>query len=333
MSSVPVRVPSRLAALWRALAAIGGGYAFCWGFIALGVAGFYALGAYVVAVLTTKFGMNFWLAWPIAGEDLYHEGGFSNLPALLFYLLVPLCLLLGQLAPSLHPNPSNNTNTNNKNTDNNNNNSTSNSNADNTNNSTNNGDNGLAAAAPGDEEELRRVVDTCVGKAQHAVRSFVSFNHLQSATASDAAGGGVLMLMLEEIEALGAALQACPEHIAQPFLQPLVASVLATTALPLLQVLVSIARRLDDLSADIYAPPAADWSAMPADMAGQLAGLDEVLRLTLPRASAGETPALYESYEETAELVRRSKMAEVGKMKKELEKLVQNVKTSLRGCV
>ena len=44
MSSVTVRVPSRLAALWRTLAAILGGYAFCWGFIALGVAGFYALG-------------------------------------------------------------------------------------------------------------------------------------------------------------------------------------------------------------------------------------------------------------------------------------------------
>ena len=44
MSSVVVKVPSRLAALWRALAAIGGGYAFCWGFVALGVAGLYALG-------------------------------------------------------------------------------------------------------------------------------------------------------------------------------------------------------------------------------------------------------------------------------------------------
>lgn len=44
MSSVIVKVPSRLAALWRALAAIGGGYAFCWGFVALGVAGLYALG-------------------------------------------------------------------------------------------------------------------------------------------------------------------------------------------------------------------------------------------------------------------------------------------------
>ncbi len=44
MSSVIVKVPSRLAALWRGLAAILGGYAFCWGFVALGVAGFYALG-------------------------------------------------------------------------------------------------------------------------------------------------------------------------------------------------------------------------------------------------------------------------------------------------
>lgn len=44
MSSVIVKVPSRLAALWRALAAILGGYAFCWGFVALGVAGLYALG-------------------------------------------------------------------------------------------------------------------------------------------------------------------------------------------------------------------------------------------------------------------------------------------------
>lgn len=44
MSSVVVKVPLRLAALWRALAAILGGYAFCWGFVALGVAGLYALG-------------------------------------------------------------------------------------------------------------------------------------------------------------------------------------------------------------------------------------------------------------------------------------------------
>jgi hypothetical protein len=31
-------------ALWRTAAALAGGYAFCWGLIALGVAGLYALG-------------------------------------------------------------------------------------------------------------------------------------------------------------------------------------------------------------------------------------------------------------------------------------------------
>lgn len=34
----------RSAALWRVAAAVLGGYAFCWGLIALGVAGLFALG-------------------------------------------------------------------------------------------------------------------------------------------------------------------------------------------------------------------------------------------------------------------------------------------------
>ncbi len=34
--------PSAL--LWRIVAAVGGGYAFCWGFVALGVASLFALG-------------------------------------------------------------------------------------------------------------------------------------------------------------------------------------------------------------------------------------------------------------------------------------------------
>src|ERR1700750_210386 len=36
------------------------------GQVSLGHVGFYAIGAYAAAILTIK-GMNFWLAWPLAG--------------------------------------------------------------------------------------------------------------------------------------------------------------------------------------------------------------------------------------------------------------------------
>ena len=52
------------------------------GQVSFGHAGFYALGAYAVAVMTTKFGMSFWLAWPL-GVLLSAVSGFLlALPAL-----------------------------------------------------------------------------------------------------------------------------------------------------------------------------------------------------------------------------------------------------------
>ena len=52
------------------------------GQVSFGHAGFYALGAYAVAVLTTKFGLNFWLAW-LLGVALSAVLGFLlALPAL-----------------------------------------------------------------------------------------------------------------------------------------------------------------------------------------------------------------------------------------------------------
>ena len=36
------------------------------GQVSFGHVGFYAIGAYAVAILTTKAGLSFWLAWPIA---------------------------------------------------------------------------------------------------------------------------------------------------------------------------------------------------------------------------------------------------------------------------
>ena len=44
MNSVNTRVSTRVATAGRILVAFTGGYALCWGFIALGVAGLYALG-------------------------------------------------------------------------------------------------------------------------------------------------------------------------------------------------------------------------------------------------------------------------------------------------
>lgn len=46
MTTMPSSVARVLSseALWRTTAAVLGGYAFCWGFIALGMAGLYALG-------------------------------------------------------------------------------------------------------------------------------------------------------------------------------------------------------------------------------------------------------------------------------------------------
>ncbi len=44
MNPVAARLTRRLSVVGHVLAAIFGGYAFCWGLIALGVAGLYALG-------------------------------------------------------------------------------------------------------------------------------------------------------------------------------------------------------------------------------------------------------------------------------------------------
>ncbi|MFN3570424.1 MAG: ATP-binding cassette domain-containing protein [Polaromonas sp.] len=52
------------------------------GQVSFGHAGFYALGAYAVAVLTTKFGMNFWLAWTLGVALSAVLGFLLALPAL-----------------------------------------------------------------------------------------------------------------------------------------------------------------------------------------------------------------------------------------------------------
>jgi branched-chain amino acid transport system ATP-binding protein len=52
------------------------------GQVSFGHAGFYALGAYAVAVLTTKFGMNFWLAWALGVALSAGLGFLLALPAL-----------------------------------------------------------------------------------------------------------------------------------------------------------------------------------------------------------------------------------------------------------
>ena len=52
------------------------------GQVSFGHVGFYAIGAYTVAVLTTKAGLSFWLAWPIAALIGGATGALLALPAL-----------------------------------------------------------------------------------------------------------------------------------------------------------------------------------------------------------------------------------------------------------
>ncbi|MFX6011242.1 branched-chain amino acid ABC transporter permease, partial [Acinetobacter baumannii] len=47
-----------------------------------GHVGFYAVGAYTVAILTTKAGLSFWLAWPLAAVVAGALGVLLALPAL-----------------------------------------------------------------------------------------------------------------------------------------------------------------------------------------------------------------------------------------------------------
>jgi ABC-type branched-subunit amino acid transport system ATPase component/ABC-type branched-subunit amino acid transport system permease subunit len=52
------------------------------GQISFGHVGFYAIGAYTVAILTTAFGWSFWLAWPVAALTAGLAGLLLALPAL-----------------------------------------------------------------------------------------------------------------------------------------------------------------------------------------------------------------------------------------------------------
>lgn len=52
------------------------------GQVSFGHIGFYAIGAYTVAILTTKAGLNFWLAWPVAALVAAALGVVLALPAL-----------------------------------------------------------------------------------------------------------------------------------------------------------------------------------------------------------------------------------------------------------
>lgn len=52
------------------------------GQISFGHIGFYAIGAYIVSVMTTNYGINFWLAWAIAVVVTGILGGLLALPAL-----------------------------------------------------------------------------------------------------------------------------------------------------------------------------------------------------------------------------------------------------------
>ncbi len=52
------------------------------GQVSFGHVGFYAIGAYAVAILTSKAGMSFWLAWPIAALIGGAVGALLALPAL-----------------------------------------------------------------------------------------------------------------------------------------------------------------------------------------------------------------------------------------------------------
>ncbi|MEC5399562.1 branched-chain amino acid ABC transporter ATP-binding protein/permease [Uliginosibacterium sp. H1] len=52
------------------------------GQVSFGHVGFYALGAYVVSILTTKAGISFWLAWPLGALFAGAMGALLALPAL-----------------------------------------------------------------------------------------------------------------------------------------------------------------------------------------------------------------------------------------------------------
>ena len=52
------------------------------GQVSFGHVGFYAIGAYTVAILTTKAGFSFWLAWPVAALLGGAAGALLALPAL-----------------------------------------------------------------------------------------------------------------------------------------------------------------------------------------------------------------------------------------------------------
>ena len=52
------------------------------GQVSLGHVGFYAIGAYAVALLTTKLHWSFWLAWPRRGSLAGALGALLALPAL-----------------------------------------------------------------------------------------------------------------------------------------------------------------------------------------------------------------------------------------------------------
>ena len=52
------------------------------GQVSFGHIGFYAVGAYTVAILTTRFGLSFWMAWPLAALLAGALGALLALPAL-----------------------------------------------------------------------------------------------------------------------------------------------------------------------------------------------------------------------------------------------------------
>jgi branched-chain amino acid transport system ATP-binding protein len=52
------------------------------GQVSLGHVGFYAIGAYAMAVLTTKLGLSFWVAWPLAAMLAASVGALLALPAM-----------------------------------------------------------------------------------------------------------------------------------------------------------------------------------------------------------------------------------------------------------
>src|SRR5512146_2016802 len=52
------------------------------GQLSLGHVGFYAIGAYTAAILSTRYGLDFWLALPLAGALAAVAGGLLAVPAL-----------------------------------------------------------------------------------------------------------------------------------------------------------------------------------------------------------------------------------------------------------